>query len=389
MLNYIHDVPTKVYFGKGSISHLDEILKAYGRTVLLAYGGGSIKRIGLYDEVMKILNDGGYKVIELSGIEPNPRLTSVEKGVALCRENNVDVVLAVGGGSTIDCCKAICAGYYYEGDDLWHMIKHVPGRKKALPLVDILTISATGSDFDDSGVITNLKTNEKIGVTICFPVASILDPTYTYSVSRYQTACGSADILSHIMEGYFSKVDDSELADGLAEAVMKTVIRNLPIAYQYPDNYSARANLMHAESVGCSGIPEYGKEFTGWPCHALEHELSAYYDITHGAGLAILTPNWMRFVLNRYPESEKRFARFARNIWELQGEDEHELALRGIETIENFFREYGLPKTLTDVGIGEEHFEDMARHANSTGRLTRATYSLNEEDIVEIYKLCL
>ena len=389
MLNYVHDIPTKVFFGKGMISHLDESLRQFGTNVLLGYGGGSIKKIGLYDEVMKILNDGGFKVTELNGIEPNPRIESVEKGIALCKENNIDVVLAVGGGSTIDCCKAICCGYYYEGDDLWDMIKNSKAPKKALPLVDILTISATGSDFDGGGVISNMKTNEKIGCSLTYPSVSILDPVYTYSVSAYQTAAGSADIMSHIMEGYFSRTADSELADGIAETILKTVIKYLPIALKEPDNYTARANLMHCESVACSGIPEYGKDPTGWPCHGLEHQLSAYYDITHGVGLAILTPHWMRQILKKDPGCEWRFVRFARNVWGLDGDDEHDLALRGIDALEEFFKANGIPMTLSELNITDEYFREMAEKVNRGGRLEKGFVSLNEDDAVEIYKACL
>ncbi|MBR2991335.1 MAG: iron-containing alcohol dehydrogenase [Solobacterium sp.] len=389
MENYVHNIPTKVFFGKGAIAHLDEALKPFGRNVLLTYGGGSIKKTGLYDEVMKILNDGGYNVTELSGIDPNPRIESVEKGVALCKEHNIDVVLAVGGGSTIDCSKAICSGFYYEGDDLWHMVKNVRGYKKSLPLVDILTLSATGSDFDGGAVISNMKTNEKLGGSYTYPSVSILDPTYTFTVSKYQTAAGSADIMSHIMEGYFSETPDSEMADGIAETILKSVIRNLPIALREPDNYSARANLMHAESVACSGIPEYGKKYTGWPCHAMEHELSAYYDITHGVGLAILTPRWMRYILKKDPSCEWRFVRFARNVWGLDGKDEHELALKGIDALEQFFKENGIPMTLGELGIGTEHFRAMAEHANVGGRLTRAFVPLTADDVEAIYTDCL
>lgn len=389
MENFIHDIPTKVYFGKGQISHLDEALRQFGTRVLMTYGGGSIKKTGLYDEIMKILNDGGFTVFELSGIDPNPRVESVEEGVKICRENKVDVVLAVGGGSTLDCSKAICSGYYYEGDDLWYMIKNVKGRKKSLPLVDILTISATGSDFDAGGVISNMKTNEKLGASFTYPSVSILDPTYTFTVSKYQTAAGSADIMSHIMEGYFSVTPDSELSDGLAETILKTVIKNAPIAIAEPENYSARANLMHAESIACSGIPEFGKKYTGWPCHAMEHQLSAFYDITHGVGLAILTPRWMRFILAKDPSCQWRFVRFAKNVWGIEGYDEHELALKGIDALEQFFIGLGIPMSLTDLGIGTEHFEDMARQANGGGRLSGAFVPLTEEDVVEIYKACL
>jgi alcohol dehydrogenase YqhD (iron-dependent ADH family) len=389
MENFIHDIPTKVYFGKGQISHLDEALRQFGTRVLMTYGGGSIKKTGLYDEIMKILNDGGFTVFELSGIDPNPRVESVEEGVKICRENKVDVVLAVGGGSTLDCSKAICSGYYYEGDDLWYMIKNVKGRKKSLPLVDILTISATGSDFDAGGVISNMKTNEKLGASFTYPSVSILDPTYTFTVSRYQTAAGAADIMSHIMEGYFSVTPDSELSDGLAETILKTVIKNAPIALAEPENYSARANLMHAESIACSGIPEFGKKYTGWPCHAMEHQLSAFYDITHGVGLAILTPRWMRHILKKDPSCQWRFVRFARNVWGLEGYDEAELAQKGIDALEKFFTDCGIPMTLTDLGIGTEHFEAMAAQANGGGRLSGAFVPLTEEDVVEIYKACL
>lgn len=389
MLNYTHNIPTKVYFGKGQISHLDESLRQFGKNVLLAYGGGSIKKIGLYDEVMKILDEGGFHVIELSGIEPNPRIESVEKGVKLCKENDIEVILAVGGGSTIDCAKAIAAGVYYEGDDLWQMIKTRVRHKKALPLVDILTISATGSDFDGGGVITNLKTNEKIGAGFTFPSVSILDPTYTFSVSKYQTAAGSADIMSHIMEGYFSVTEDSELADGIAETILKSVIRNLPIALEEPDNYSARANLMHAESIACSGIPEYGKQSTAWPCHAMEHELSAYYDITHGVGLAILTPRWMRFILKKDPSCQWRFVRFAKNVWGLEGDDEHELAWKGIDALEQFFKDSGIPMTLGELNITDEYFEAMAEHCTGSGRLLKAFVPLTTADVVQILKDCL
>ena len=388
MLNFVHDIPTKVYFGKGAIENLDRSIRQFGRNVLLVYGGGSIRRTGLYDEIMKILNEGGFIVTELAGVEPNPRIGSVERGVALCREHNIEVVLAVGGGSTIDCAKAVCAGYYYEGDDLWTMARDVRGQKKSLPLVDILTISATGSDFDDSAVISNLETNEKIGNIYAHPRVSILDPTYTFTVSKYQTAAGSADIMSHIFEGYFSKTPDSELSDGIAETILKIVIRNLPIALANPENYSARANLMHAESIACSGIPEYGKEGTGWPCHAMEHELSAYYDITHGVGLAILTPRWMRYILKKDPSCAWRFVRFARNVWGMEGEDE-ELAAKSIEALENFFRENGIPSTLRELNIGREHFKEMAEHACRGGRLEGSFVPMNSEDVEKIFEACL
>ncbi|MBQ1372542.1 MAG: iron-containing alcohol dehydrogenase, partial [Oscillospiraceae bacterium] len=366
-----------------------ELLEPFGKNVLLRYGGGSIKKIGLYDTVMDLLRKGGFVVTELSGIEPNPRIESVREGVCLCKEKNIDVILAVGGGSTIDCSKAIAVGRYYEGDDLWQMIcEPCPGRK-ALPLVDILTISATGSEFDPGGVITNLSTNEKLGAMLTYPFASICDPTYTFTVSKYQTAAGSADIMSHIIEGYFSRTPDSDLSDGIAETVLKSVMKNAPVAIREPDNYSARANLMADASVACSRIPEYGKQSTGWPCHAMEHELSAYYDITHGVGLAILTPRWMRYILKKDPTATDRFVRFARNVMGLEGADEATLAWAGIDALEAYFKSTGIPMTLTELNIGTEHFRDMAVHANRGGRLDHAFVPLTAEDLVEIYRACL
>ena len=322
MLNYVHSIPTKVYFGKGQIQRLPEALASFGKRVLLAYGGGSIKRVGLYDRIMALLNDGGFIVTEFSGIEPNPRIESVAEGVRLCKENHIDVILAVGGGSTIDCSKAIACGVFYEGDDLWQMIVTSGGFSKALPLVDVLTLSATGSEFDGGGVISNMKLNEKLGAGLTYPAVSICDPTYTFSVPAYQTAAGSADIMSHTFENYFSRESDSDLSEGICETILKSVMKNCPIAIREPDNYSARANLMACSSVACAGIPAYGKEVTGWPCHAMEHELSAYYDITHGVGLAILTPRWMRHILRKDPSVTPRFVRFARNVMGLDGDVE-------------------------------------------------------------------
>lgn len=388
MLNFKHSIPTELYFGQGQISHLAESLERFGKNVLLTYGGGSIKKIGLYDEVMGILQDGGFQVSELSGIEPNPRIESVEQGVRLCKENDIDVILAVGGGSTIDCSKAIATGFYWEGD-LWDMVRTSHGQLKALPLVDILTLSATGSEFDGGGVISNLKTNEKLGNSYTYPAVSICDPTYTFSVSAYQTAAGSADIMSHIIEGYFSRTMDSDLSDGIAETILKSVMKNCPIAIAEPENYAARANLMADSSVACSGIPQYGKQGTGWPCHAMEHELSAYYDITHGVGLAILTPRWMRHILEKDPTATPRFVKFATNVMGLEGSDDAALAQAGIDALEAYFTSTGIPMTLSELNIDSEHFEAMAAHANEGGHLKDAFVALTNEDIVAIYQACL
>ena len=257
-----------------------------------------------------------------------------------------------------------------------------------LPLVDILTLAATGSEFDPGGVISNPETNEKLGNVYTYPAVSICDPTYTFSVSAYQTAAGTADIMSHIFEGYFSRTADSSLSDHIAEGVLKTAIKYLPVALSEPTNYEARANLMAIASVACSGIPEYGKQETGWPCHSMEHELSAFYDITHGVGLAILTPRWMRFILKKDPSCAWRFVRFAKNVFGLNGDDET-LACAGIDALEEFFCASGIPMTLTELGIGDEHFAEMAAHANRGGYLKNAFVPLTTEDVEEIFRRCL
>ncbi|MBR2066766.1 MAG: iron-containing alcohol dehydrogenase, partial [Solobacterium sp.] len=276
-----------------------------------------------------------------------------------------------------------------EGEEYWDMIIHPKRGRKALPLVDILTISATGSEFDNGGVISNLKTKEKIGAGLTFPVASICDPRYTYSVSPYQTAAGSIDIMSHVLEGYFSRTEDSIMSDYFAEAILKTVIDNLPIALKDPNNYSARANLMLASSYGCSGMPEYGKEYSGWPCHAMEHQLSAFYDITHGVGLAILTPKWMRYIVNKDSSTLSRFVRFAENVWNIHEGSDIEKAYKGIDCLENFFRESGIPMSLKEVNIDETHFEEMAIQADRNKRLSTSYVPLEKEDVIEIFKACL
>ncbi len=386
MYNFTHDIPTKILFGKGQIEKLTKELSVFGKRVLLAYGGGSIKKTGLYDDVMRRLEKDGFTVTECSGIEPNPRIATVEKGVRLCRENKIDAVLAVGGGSTIDCAKAICAGVYFDGD-LWDMVMHPEKIRKALPLVDVLTLSATGSEFDAFGVISNPETQQKIGSPFTYPSVSICDPTYTFTVPAGQTAAGAADIMSHIMEVYFSYCDDSVVSEGLCETILKTVIKFLPAALKNPDNYTARANLMYASTLACCGMPGYGKDLYSWSCHGMEHELSAFYDITHGVGLAILTPRWMKYVLN--DKTAGRFALFARNVWGLDDDDEFALAEKGIDALYGFFKENGIPMTLSELGIGTENFKKMAEDAVLYGDLANAFVPLSASDVEKIFEACL
>ena len=282
MNNFVYDIPTKVYFGKDQLTHLGEELKKYGKKVLLTYGGGSIKKTGLYDNVIAQIKTAGLEVYELSGIKPNPSIQSVRQGAQLCKEHGIEVVLAVGGGSTIDASKWIAAGACVEHDPWDFFVKWSPV-EKALPVLSVLTLAATGSEMNGGGVISNEDTLDKKGRVeqILRPKVSFLDPTNTYTVSAYQTACGSADILSHVMEVYFHMDDDLYMLDCVMEGLMKTVIKYAPIAIKEPNNYEARANLMWASSWAINRFVNGGRQHA-WSCHPMEHQLSAVYDITHG-----------------------------------------------------------------------------------------------------------
>lgn len=389
MLNFKYNIPTQVFFGKGQIEVLPKEIKKYGSRVLLAYGGGSIKKIGLYDEVVKLLEENNIPYFELSGIEPNPRVESVVEGVRICRENNIDFILAVGGGSTIDCSKVIAAAYHYHGDP-WDLVIGKAKIEKVLPIGTILTLAATGSEMDAGAVITNLKTNQKysVGHPDMFPKFSILDPTYTYSVSKYQTASGVADIMSHTFEEYFSNVKGAYLQDRLAEAILKTCIKYGRIAIDEPDNYEARANLMWASSLAINNLLAYGKD-TEWSVHPLQHELSAYYDITHGVGLAILTPHWMEHVLD--DKNLYKFVEYGVNVWDIDPNlEDRKIAELAIEKTRDFFKSLDLPMTLREVGIGEEKLETMAKAVidYSEGKVGNFK-PLYYDDVLSIYRKSL
>lgn len=385
MENFRFCVGTDILFGKGQVEKLPEVLAPFGKRVLLTYGGGSIKKTGLYDRVVSLLD--GFEVHELPGIEPNPRVESVYAGVKICKAEMIDVILAVGGGSTIDCSKAIAAAACYDGDG-WDLILAPSKIQKALPIVTILTLAATGSEMDAGGVITNLKTTEKLGFAnpLVLPKASILDPVNTFTVPAWHTAAGAADIMSHILEVYFGH-QEAFIPDRISEALLKTVIHFTPVAIREPENYEARAQLMWASTLALNGLTMTGK-YCGWTCHPIEHELSAWYDITHGVGLAILTPRWMRYALNG--ENVEQFATFAVNVWGLApSEDRFALANAGIDATEAFFKRIGIPMTLTEMGIGTEHFQAMAEHAVAVGGLQHAFVPLNAEDVVKILTACL
>ncbi len=387
MNSFIYDIPTRVYFG----DHLDKLggeLKKYGRKVLLTYGGGSVKKSGLYDRIIAELKKAELDICELSGIEPNPRIESVRAGAELCKKRGVDVILAVGGGSTLDASKYIAAGAKVDFDP-WLFLSERKPIKEALPLVTVLTLSATGSEMDGGGVITNLSTHEKIGrmEDILRPKASFLDPALTFTVSPYQTACGAADILSHIMETYFTVQDDLYMLDGIMEALMRTVIKYAPVAMRNPTDYEARANLMWASSWAINGFVTGGKTHD-WSVHPMEHELSAFYDITHGLGLAILTPRWLEYCLDK--TTVKKYYSFGVNVFGIDPSlSPDEVAKRAIKALSDFFTEtLKLDGTLSAIGIGDGHFSEMAEKATG-GKTIEGFKKLDKRDVEKIFKMCL
>ena len=386
MNNFTFHNPVAIHFGKGSIEKLNTILKEYGNNVLLVYGGGSIKKNGLYDAVYAQLD--GFNVVELAGVNPNPRIESVREGVKLCREHNVDVILAVGGGSTIDCSKAIAGATFYE-KDAWDIVKKASLISKALPIVDVLTIAATGSEMNNSGVITNFETNEKLGFAnpLLYPKASILDPQWTYSVPKYHTAAGVADIMSHTFEQYFNATEGGYFPRELCHSVLKTCIKYGPVALHDPTNYEARSNIMWAATIGLNGLIGCGIG-KSWSCHPMEHALSAYFDVTHGIGLAVLTPSWMRYILNE--DTVVRFVEYGVNVWGIDPlKDKFEIAKEAIDkTAEFFFTTLEIPSTLHEIGI-DAKFDEMAQEAvDSKGGKINGYKPLLKEDVLQIFDMC-
>lgn len=386
MQNFHYNIPTQIYFGKGQIANLGDNLKKLSDRVLLVYGGGSIKRSGLYDAVAQQLKNAGISWEELSGVEPNPRIESVRRGVALCREHQLGAVLAVGGGSVIDCAKVVASGTYYDGDP-WDQVLDSDKITKALPVVSVLTLAATGSEMDGFAVISDLSKNEKWGTgnDVTKPVFSIMDPEYTYTVSARQTAAGTADIMSHTFENYFTQEKGAYLQARFCESILKTCIKYAPIALHSPGDYEARANLMWASSMAINGICSYG-ENTAWAVHPMEHELSAFYDITHGVGLAIMTPNWMEYVLNE--DTVWRFVEYGKNVWGIQSGTDMEIARGAITKTREFFTSLGLPATLGEIGIDSTHFDVMAQKA-ADGGLKYGFIPLDKEDVKKIFEMAL
>ena len=382
MQNFDYMTPTRLIFGKESIVKLPEVMRPLGKRVLLTYGGGSIKRSGLYDRVKELLKE--FEIFELSGIQPNPKYDpSVLDGVRICKEKQVDVILAVGGGSVLDCSKAIAAGAKYDGDP-WDLITSKVKAQAALPVVDVLTLAATGSEYDPFGVISRTETNDKIGYgdPLLYPVCSILDPVYTFSVSKKQTAAGCADAMNHTIEQYFV-ADSTLLNDGFCESMLKSLMVNARKCIDNPEDYTARAEMMLCCTYGCNGILALGNSYSGWPCHGIEHALSAYYDITHGEGLAIITPRWMKHILSE--KTIDRFVKYGVNVFGIDASlSKQEIAEKAIEATYRFFESIGIPMHLRELGIDESRIDEMAHHIAVNEGLENAYAPLTELDIKEI-----
>ena len=390
MNTFTYHIPTKVFFGQGVIENLPSAAKSLGTKALLVYGGGSIKKNGLYDSIISLLKEIGMPVYELSGVEPNPRIESVRAGIRTLRENSIDLIIAAGGGSAMDCAKAIAAGAHNE-NEAWDVVMNpaliVP--EDVPPIIAIPTLAATGSEMDEIGVISNMQIPLKKPLYhACLrPAVAIMDPVYTYSVSKFQTGSGTADIFSHVQEVYFNRNAGAFTSDKICEGLMKTVLQYGKIALEDPENYEARSNLMWASTLGINGLIKCGKETHLWmPCHAIEHVASAYYDIPHGAGLAVITPHWMRRIL--CDATVGKFAEYGVNVFGIDASlPPYEIAEKAIEATKDFFVSLGMPLTLYELGIHEDtKLEAMAKDVVETGGITRSYYPIGYEEVLDIFR---
>ena len=388
MVNFDYQTPTRLIFGRGVVQEkLHDVMEKFGKRVLITWGGGSIKRSGLYDQVREILKD--KEIYELPGIEPNPKYDpAVLEGGRSCKEKNIDVILSVGGGSVLDCTKAI-AGAACSDADPWDVITMKVPTLKAIPIVDIITLAATGSEYDRGGVISRTDTNDKLAYfsDLVFPAVSFIDPTYTFTLPVKQTLAGVSDCINHIMEQYFCG-EHIMMNDAFMEGAIKSLMKNVRIVLEDPENYEARAEIFYATTLGCNGIYSLGNSESGWPMHAIEHALSGHYDINHGEGLAIVTPRWMEHILSE--KTLERFVAFGTGVFGIDPAlPEMEIAEKAIQSIHDFYREIGLPMTLREVGIDGSRIDEMAHHIAVNEGLENAWAPLHEEDIAAILRDCL
>jgi alcohol dehydrogenase YqhD (iron-dependent ADH family) len=393
MDNFELHLPTMMTYGKDAHKNVGELLKPLATKVLIHYGSDRIKSSGLFDDIAASLNAAGISYVELGGVAPNPRVSLIKKGIEICRRENVDLILAVGGGSTIDSAKGIAVGIYYDGDDVWDMFFNKIPVDNSLPVAVILTIPAAGSEQSAGAVISNdeLKIKTGYGSPMMAPKVGIVNPELFFSLPKNQIANGIADMISHIFERYFTPTQHTELTDALCEATLRTIMHNGPIVLDDPRNYDAWFEIAFAGSIAHNNLLGVGR-VQDWAYHDMEHELSAIYDIAHGAGLAILTPNWMTYVCKT---DISLFAQFAVNVMGVPGifRDPEETALAGVKKLRTFFNTMGLPATLSDVGIDAGELDVMAKKATGIAfdmpHEIGGIKELGWEDVVNIYKLSL
>jgi len=385
MENFTFRNVTRIIFGKGTENRVGAETAKYGSKILLHYGGESIKKYGLYGQVLKSLKGAGLEVIELGGVQPNPRLSLVKKGIDICRKEKVNFILAVGGGSVIDSAKAIAAGIPYSGD-VWDFYTGKAVAKEVIPLGVVLTIPAAGSETSVATVITKEEGSYKRSFEseILRPKFAILNPEISYTLPSYQTSCGISDIIAHVMERYFTRAQNVDLTDRLCEATLKTVIDNAPLVLREPENYNARAEIMWAGTIAHNDLLNTGR-IGDWASHGIEHELSGIYDIAHGAGLSIIFPAWMKYV---YKKDLERFAQFAVRLWNVEADFKNveKVALEGIGKLEEFYKKIGLPTTLKEADIPYDRLEEMAERCTERGTVGNFV-SLNRDDVLNILML--
>lgn len=388
---FMIQVPTQIFFGKTALNELANGIREFGDRVMILYGGGSIKRNGLYDKVIKILDDNGIFHCELGGVQPNPRVSLIERAIEIARENRVQVVLPIGGGSVIDSAKGVAGGYFYEGnftDLLGQNITH----DRVLPVITILTLPASGTEMATGCTLVNdhVEPHIKMGFHGPYirPRISYENPEFTYSLSKHQTAAGVMDVMSHIFESYFSNEKRAYLQARTAEGMLRTLIKYAPIAFEEPDNYEARANLMYCSSWGNNGIIVKGN-FVSWSVHPLENPINERYNTTHGDGLAVLTPVWMRWA--KRPENLYRYVELGVNVFDIDKNlPDEQIAEMAIDKVEDFIQNtLGLPKNLRSMGVKEEDFEKMAEVFTQPAKIeyqSEAFVPISKHDAIEIYK---
>ena len=397
MNNFKYYTPTEVAFGKGTVEKVPELIKKYGGSrVLIHYGGQSAVKSGLIDRVKKALDEAGLFHVELGGVVPNPHLEKVYEGIELAKENKIDFLLPVGGGSVIDSAKAIAYALFEPEEDVWDLYAHTRQSKGSFPLGAIVTIAAAGSEMSDSSVITNEKTGEKRGYNsdICRPKFAIMDPELTITLPDYQTMSGCVDIMMHTMERYFTSGGNMELTDALAEGLLRTVMEKAEVLHKDPTNYDARAEVMWANSLSHNGLTGCGNGGNDFASHRLEHEMGGMFDVTHGAGLAAVWPSWARYVYKEIPD---RFVKFAKNVMGVTEEEaanmsQDEIILEGIKRMEDFYHSIDMPINMRELGIEptEEQVLEMANGcARATGGSVGSAKVLYEEDMAAIYRAAL